>query len=113
MALPLATTPRIARTRGAALLLVLAISGGAHAAPDVHPVGDPLGRLLTDPAIANGASVVANVPVAASPVGAMPGSIANKIREQASDMVVTAMNFLGVKYRRGGNDADVGFDCSG
>ena len=28
-------------------------------------------------------------------------------------MVVTAMNFLGVKYRRGGNDADVGFDCSG
>jgi cell wall-associated NlpC family hydrolase len=28
-------------------------------------------------------------------------------------MVVTAMNFLGVKYRRGGNDADAGFDCSG
>jgi len=26
---------------------------------------------------------------------------------------VTAMNFLGVRYQRGGNTADAGFDCSG
>jgi cell wall-associated NlpC family hydrolase len=108
-----ATTQRTARHAGAALLFALAISG-AHAAPDVHPVADPLGRLLTDSGIANGASAIVNAPVAAaSPVAAVPGSLANKIREQASDMVVTAMNFLGVKYRRGGSDADVGFDCSG
>ncbi|HSV53311.1 MAG TPA: C40 family peptidase, partial [Burkholderiaceae bacterium] len=31
----------------------------------------------------------------------------------ASDLVVTAMGFLGVPYRRGGNNADSGFDCSG
>ena len=31
----------------------------------------------------------------------------------ASDLVVTAMGFLGVPYRRGGNSAETGFDCSG
>ena len=31
----------------------------------------------------------------------------------ASDLVVTAMGFLGVPYRRGGNTAETGFDCSG
>ena len=28
-------------------------------------------------------------------------------------MVVAAMNFIGVRYRRGGNSAETGFDCSG
>jgi len=98
---------------GAALALAFAISG-ARAAPDVHPVADPLGRFLTDSGIATGASAIVNAPAAAaSAAAAVPGTIAGKIREQASDMVLTAMNFLGVKYRRGGNDADVGFDCSG
>jgi cell wall-associated NlpC family hydrolase len=108
-----ATIQRTAGHLGAALTLAFAISG-AHAAPDVHPIGDPLGRFLTDTGIANGAGATVNAPAAAaSAVAAVPGSIAAKIREQASEMVVTAMNFLGVKYRRGGNDADVGFDCSG
>ena len=107
------TLQRTAGHLGAALALVFAVSG-AHAAPDVHPVSDPLGRLLTDSGIANGASALVNAPAAAaSAATAVPNTIAGKIREHASDMVVTAMNFLGVKYRRGGNDADVGFDCSG
>lgn len=33
-------------------------------------------------------------------------------RERASGLVVAAMNFVGVPYRRGGNDEE-GFDCSG
>lgn len=33
--------------------------------------------------------------------------------EKASDLVVTAMGFLGVPYRRGGESAESGFDCSG
>lgn len=33
--------------------------------------------------------------------------------ERASEMVVTAMNFLGVPYKRGGSSEHSGFDCSG
>jgi cell wall-associated NlpC family hydrolase len=44
-------------------------------------------------------------------------SIARQVRDRAadwtSDLVLSAMNFLGVRYRRGGNTADEGFDCSG
>ena len=35
------------------------------------------------------------------------------VRDKASDMVTSAMNFLGVRYRRGGTSAEQGFDCSG
>ena len=38
---------------------------------------------------------------------------ANSVAHRASDLVVTAMGFLGVPYRRGGNTIDTGFDCSG
>ena len=34
-------------------------------------------------------------------------------RNVAGDLVITAMNFLDVHYRRGGNSAADGFDCSG
>ena len=36
-----------------------------------------------------------------------------QVRGKASSMVLTAMNFIGVPYRRGGTEADSGFDCSG
>jgi len=39
--------------------------------------------------------------------------LVSRIRDKASDMVLTAMNFLGVPYRRGGSSAERGFDCSG
>lgn len=35
------------------------------------------------------------------------------VRHRASEMVLAAMNFLGVPYVRGGNTAESGFDCSG
>jgi cell wall-associated NlpC family hydrolase len=35
------------------------------------------------------------------------------VGEKASELVFTAMGFLGVPYRRGGNTAESGFDCSG
>ncbi len=36
-----------------------------------------------------------------------------QVRDTATDLVLSAMNFLGVRYRRGGNTAEQGFDCSG
>lgn len=35
------------------------------------------------------------------------------VGERASDLVVNAMGFLGVPYRRGGSTVETGFDCSG
>ncbi len=35
------------------------------------------------------------------------------VRDGASGLVDSAMNFLGVRYKLGGNSAETGFDCSG
>jgi len=43
---------------------------------------------------------------------AAPGLL-NQVRDKASDLVLSAMNFLGVPYKRGGNSVSNGFDCSG
>ena len=35
------------------------------------------------------------------------------VADRTSELVLTSMAFLGVPYKRGGNDAETGFDCSG
>lgn len=47
------------------------------------------------------------------PSAKAPWSLGARVANAASDMVISAMNFLGVPYRRGGDSADKGFDCSG
>ena len=42
-----------------------------------------------------------------------PSRLLNSVRDTASELVLSAMNFLGVRYTRGGNSVENGFDCSG
>ena len=41
------------------------------------------------------------------------GEVGSQVEADASQLVTNALGFLGVPYRRGGNSADTGFDCSG
>ena len=41
------------------------------------------------------------------------GQAGLNMRERTSELVLNAMSFLGVPYRRGGNSVETGFDCSG
>ena len=73
----------------------------AAAASAASPAGaDAVTRFLVDKGLI------------AAPTG-IENSVVERLRDRASDMVITAMNFLGVPYKRGGNSADHGFDCSG
>ena len=93
------------------------MSGGpAVAGPDDS---EPLMKLLADkgllaPAVPVVAPAVPAATDAATPVAASaePG-LMRRVHDRASDMVVSAMNFIGVRYRRGGTSAETGFDCSG
>lgn len=100
----LPATPRHARTAAFALAALL-LAGGAAAAPEVDKA-DAFSRFLSDKGLLGAPAAVH------APAGAGPG-LAERVRDQASGMVVTAMNFLGVPYKRGGSSQDGGFDCSG
>lgn len=73
-----------------ALLLTTAL----HAAPSDAP--DEMGRFL------DGRGLLTQLDQARQ-------SVSNT----AGDLVVTALGFLGVPYKRGGTSIDTGFDCSG
>lgn len=85
----------------ATFCLLAALIGPARAEPDAPPAGDAMLQLLQQRGLwpAQGA-------IEANPV-------VQQMRDKASEMVLTAMNFLGVPYQRGGSSADQGFDCSG
>lgn len=88
-----------------ALAAALALAGlGAQAAPEAQH--DPIAQLLAERGLGDPDKIPAAVP---------PSEYAfvQTMRDKASDMVLSAMNFLGVPYRRGGNSAEHGFDCSG
>ncbi len=68
--------------------------GAAWAAPE--PQADPLLALLAE----RGA------------VAPAPGLVSN-MQARAADLVIAAMNFVGVPYQRGGDSFESGFDCSG
>jgi cell wall-associated NlpC family hydrolase len=79
----------------------VAVPAGAASAP---LSGDTLSRLLADKGLVSSEAAVATP---------TDSPFVDRVRDKASDMVATAMNFLGVPYRRGGESAERGFDCSG
>ena len=87
----------------AAAVWCLTVCTCALAAPD-EP-SDAITRLLMEKGLMPNASAALVVH------GESP--LVRQVRDTASDMVITAMNFLGVPYKRGGNNQDDGFDCSG
>ena len=77
------------------------VSGPAAAAPEVGH--DEVARLLAEKGLID-------LPVARPP---SESAFVRQVQDKAADMVIAAMNFLGVRYRRGGSTAEAGFDCSG
>ena len=70
------------------------LAAGVHAAPGNS--GDDMDKLLADKGLL-------------TKIDHVRQNVSNK----ASELVVNAMGFLGVPYKRGGNTVETGFDCSG
>jgi cell wall-associated NlpC family hydrolase len=88
------------------VIVALLAATGAHAAPPAS-AEDDIGRFMAEKRLVDR---LEDVRVK------MAGRVsegATHVANRASELVVTAMGFLGVPYRRGGNSAETGFDCSG
>lgn len=96
--------PTLTLLRASALALTFLLATSGHANPNppsgadttAAPAADDLEKYLSNNGFLNQIEQVRQV-------------VSNK----ASDLVVNAMGFLGVPYKRGGNTAESGFDCSG
>lgn len=84
-------------------IALIVASSLAHSAPD-----DPLDRLIVEKGLDRGQLLAQLHQVHQSVMHA-----AGEMGEKASELVVTALGFLGVPYKWGGNSAETGFDCSG
>jgi cell wall-associated NlpC family hydrolase len=87
-------------------LALLAAAAAAHAAPPAA-AEDDIGHFIADQRLVDRLDQVR------TKVGERVTQGASTVANRASELVVTAMGFLGVPYRRGGNNAETGFDCSG
>lgn len=82
--------------------ILIVFATAAHAAPPEANT-DEIDRLLADKGFLSQLEQVRH----------SVSDKAHTVAGRASDLVVNAMGFLGVPYKRGGNSAETGFDCSG
>ena len=76
------------------LTAALLLTANAYAAPSQN--GDDLDKLLVEKGLLS-----------------QFDQVRQNVSNRASELVVNAMGFLGVPYKRGGNTVETGFDCSG
>ena len=94
-------------------LALLLVAVGAHAAPPTA-AEDDLGRFVAERRLADRLEAVrSSVGDRMSAGASRVAHGAGRVADRASELVVNAMGFLGVPYRRGGQSAETGFDCSG
>ncbi len=89
-----APPPKVRRMRKIILTALLAACASAQASP--QGTGDEMGHFM------NERGLLSRI-----------GSVGEKVEASATELVMNSMAFLGVPYKRGGNNADTGFDCSG
>jgi cell wall-associated NlpC family hydrolase len=102
---------RFAHRAASAALAAFMATTAIAAPPDALPAApaaaasaaDAIGRFLVDRGLIGAAADTAHA----------GNALVDRVRDKASEMVLTAMNFLGVRYTRGGNSPETGFDCSG
>ena len=105
-------TPTLLPKLFSALLAMLLACLPAHAVPEMQP--PPAATPLTGDAVLTLLQDRGLVPATAKIDERVENSaLVQQMRDSATEMVLTAMNFLGVRYVRGGNTAEQGFDCSG
>lgn len=93
--------PALVPIRRFAVALALAAALGPLAAAPDDAHGDALVQLLEDRGLLPRDFRVEEP------------ALVQQVRDAASEVVISALNFLGVPYRRGGASAEEGFDCSG
>ncbi|HVZ43023.1 MAG TPA: C40 family peptidase [Ramlibacter sp.] len=88
----------------------------AHAAYAAPPTiaDDEVARFLAEKGLLQKWETVrSHVADRVGPPALIVANGATAVAQGASDLVMNAMAFLGVPYRRGGSSAETGFDCSG
>ena len=83
-------------------LVLMSACLAAQAAPAVSQDDDEIGQFVAEKGLAPQTGLLDKL-----------GQVRQNVGNGASELVLTAMGFLGVPYRRGGNNAESGFDCSG
>jgi cell wall-associated NlpC family hydrolase len=101
---PTASGRAFSRVAAALVLSTVAAALPALAAPD--DTVDPLLKLLAEKALLDAAMP------AAEPRRA-PAGLLRQMHERTTEMAIAAMDFAGIRYRRGGASVATGFDCSG
>lgn len=95
------------------LSILLLACASAHAAPGAPPTDD-IDRIVIDKGLLTQlVEVRQSMADKAYTVADNVAGKAHTVVDRTSDLVVTAMGFLGVPYRRGGSTIESGFDCSG